>query len=77
MVDLKERLIQRIKETQNPEVLKEVYRLLELELDDQDSFELSEDQITAVREAQAQISNGALIDHEVANAKTEEWLRKR
>ena len=51
MVDLKERLIRRIKETSDVDVLREIYRLLEIDLDELDVYPLSEQQKSIVNES--------------------------
>ncbi len=77
MVDLKEKLIRRIQETTNPEVLKEVYRLLKIDFDDKDIYKLSEEQSNAVQEGQEQISQGQYLTHEQANKEVNEWLKEK
>ncbi len=77
MIDLKERLIKKIQETTNPDVLKEVYRLLEIQFDDQEIYQLSNDQKTVVNEAQEQIKKGEFLSNKEANHEIEEWLKKK
>lgn len=77
MIDLKERLIKKIKQTTDPEVLQEVYRLLEIQFDDQEIYQLSDDQKSVVNEAQQQIKKGEFLTNEKANQEIEEWLKKK
>ena len=77
MVHLKEKLIKRIRATEDSDVLKEIYRLLEIDLDDQDIYELSNEQIIAIEEAQGEISQGKYLTNDEANATVKEWLAKK
>ena len=77
MVNLKERLIKRIQETSDPDLLKEIYRLLEIDFDDLELYKLSDEQRDAIREAQQQINQGDFLTHEQANKEIEEWLKKK
>ena len=77
MVNLKERLIKRIQETYDPDLLKEIYRLLEIDFDDLELYKLSDEQRDAIREAQQQINQGDFLTHEQANKEIEEWLKKK
>ena len=77
MVELKERLIEQIRATTDPEILKEVDRLLGIYHDDSDSYKLSPDQAQAVEEAQNQIKQGDFPPNEEANKATQEWLEKQ
>ena len=77
MVDLKERLIKRIQQTTDPDILKEVYRLLEIDFDDQEQYQLSDEQKDAVLEAQEQIRTGDYLTHEQSNKEVEEWLKRK
>ncbi|MEQ8553640.1 MAG: hypothetical protein RIC06_20840 [Cyclobacteriaceae bacterium] len=77
MVNLKERLIKRIQETTDPDRLKEVYRLLEIDFDDQEIYELSDDQRAAIHEGQQQIDQGKYLTHEQANEEIKKWLNEK
>lgn len=77
MVNLKERLIKRIQETSDPDLLKEIYRLLEIDFDDLELYKLSDEQRDAISEAQQQINQGDFLTHEQANKEIEEWLKKK
>ena len=77
MVSLKEHLIKKIQETTDLDILEEIYRLLEIDLDDQEVYHLNEDQVEEVREAQNQIKNGSCIREEQANKEVEDWLKRK
>ena len=65
--ELKKRLIDKIKETDNNNLLEEAFRLLQLESEDIEAYKLSEDQKNAVNEARQQIKNGQFLTDDEAN----------
>lgn len=75
-VELRKRLIDKIQKTDNEHLLKEAYRLLELEIDDLDIYKLSEDQRKAINEGRQQIKNGQFLTEDQANNEIDEWLSK-
>ena len=74
--ELKKRLIREINQTQNNELLEEMYRLITNEETDESIYELSNAQINAIEEAQLQFKNGQFINDEQADNEIEEWLGK-
>lgn len=74
--ELKKRLIREINQTQNNELLEEMYRLITNEETDESIYELSDAQINAIEEAQLQFKNGQFINDEQADNEIEEWLGK-
>ncbi len=78
MCKLKTKLIDKINSTKNKELLKEVYRLLEMEFDDKDKiYKLSKEQKTAIKEAKKQIMQGDFLTDEESNKATEAWLKRK
>ncbi|WP_026632399.1 hypothetical protein [Dyadobacter alkalitolerans] len=75
-IDLKERLIGKIQEIENNDVLAEAYRLLGLELEIDEPYKLSKQQKNAVAEARQQIKSGAFLTNEEADNDIDEWLNK-
>jgi len=75
-MELKKRLIGKINQTNNNEILEEVYRLLCNEEADNSVYELSAEQRNAVDEAQKQYKNGQFLTNEQANKAIDEWLDK-
>ena len=73
--ELKKRLIDKIKETDNNNLLEEAFRLLQLESEDIEAYKLSEDQKNAVNEARQQIKNGQFLTDDEGNKDIDEWLR--
>ena len=76
VIELKKRLIGKINQTQNNEILEEMYRLIVNEETDNSIYELSDDQKNAVGEAQVQFKNGQFLKSEQADKEIEEWLGK-
>jgi hypothetical protein len=74
--ELKEKLIDKIHQIQNDELLEEMYRLIINEEIDTDVYQLSDDQINAVEEAQKQFKNGQFLSGEQADNEIEQWLGK-
>jgi predicted transcriptional regulator len=73
--ELKKRIIDRIQQIENEDLLKETSRLIELEMEDIESpYELSREMIDAVEEAQEQIKKSEFLDHKDANKEIDKWL---
>ena len=70
------RLIEKIQNTQDGRILEEAYRLLDLEIEDIDVFELNDAQKRAISEAREQINNGQFFTEEAANKEIDEWLNE-
>ena len=74
--ELKKLLIDMIQKTDNENLLKEAFRLLQLESEDIEAYKLSEDQKNAVNEARQQIKDGQFLTDDEANKDIDEWLGK-
>ena len=74
--ELKKRLIDKIQETDNKNLLEEAFRLLQMESEDIEVYKLSEDQKNAVNEARQQIKNGQFLTDYEANKDIDECLGK-
>lgn len=72
---LKDKLISKIKETNDPVILEEVSRLFELQ-EPESIYHLNEEQKKAIDEAKEQIKNGQTLSEEQADKDTDEWLKK-
>lgn len=75
-IDLKEKLIQSIENTNDEQLLGEIYRLFAIENNDFEIYKLSEEQRQAITIGQNEIRNGLFIENEAANKEIEEWLKK-
>jgi actin-like ATPase involved in cell morphogenesis len=74
VVELKHQIVNRIKETTNPGILEEVYRLLAIESDT--IFVLSEEQLKSIEEAKNQIKQGLFKTNEQTDKEIDEWLNQ-
>jgi hypothetical protein len=72
--ELKKRLIGKINQIENNELLEEMYRLIENEETDISIYELSDEQLKAVEEGQLQYRNGQFLTEEKADKDINEWL---
>ena len=75
-VELRKKLIDKIKKTENGELLEEAYRLLELGTEDLEIYKLTEEQKTAISEGRRQIKIGKSLTDDQANNEIDEWLDK-
>ncbi len=71
----KEKLIQKIKNIENQDLIEEINRLIDIELDDT-PYLTNEDQMKAIQDARAQINNGDIINGDQADKEIDEWLGK-
>lgn len=76
MTILKEKVIDEIRKLENENLITEIYALLQLEADLRGVYELSEDQIKAMEEVQAQYKTGHYMTDEEARKDFEEWRKK-
>ena len=75
-LELKERLIEKIKATDNENILEEAYRLLDIEAVDMGIYHFSEEERNEINASKNQISNGQSLTNEAANKETDQWLNK-
>ncbi len=75
-VEIKKRLIAKIRKTDNDSLLEEAYRLFELEDNDLGVYELSEEQKFAVHEAMEQIKRGDVLTNDQADNEIDIWLKE-
>ena len=75
-VELRKKLIEKIKKSENGELLEEAYRLLELGTEDLEIYKLTEEQRTAISKGRLQIKNGKSLTDDQANNEIDEWLDK-
>lgn len=66
-IELKEKLIAQINETKDHELLNQISRLIELESQIEDVYQLSPDELKAVNEGIDQIDNGQSFTYDEAN----------
>ncbi len=75
-IELKERLIEKIKETDNENILEEAYRLLDIEAADIDIYHFSEEEKKEINASKNQINNGQFLTNEAVNKEIDQWLSK-
>ncbi len=73
-IELKEKLISKILNTENPALLGELFRILELENEETEVMKLSEQQKQTIRQGQEDIKNGRFLTNEQADNEIDEWL---
>jgi len=78
MVDekLKTRLIDQIKKIDNPDIIEDIYRLLEIDLDES-IYITNTDQKQSLHEALEQYNSGEILTNEEAKEQTDQWLKRR
>jgi len=75
-IELRNRVIDKIRKIENEDLLNEVNRLIEIETSDIEVYKFSNEQKTAIEEAENQIKNGEFLTDEEATKDIEEWLKK-
>ena len=75
-IELRKKLIEKIKKTDNENLLEEVYRLLEIETGNIEIYKLNSLQIRKIKAAKEQIKNGQFLTDKEANKEINEWLKK-
>lgn len=73
--ELKEKLIDKIRDTEDPGLLEEISHLLQLQEPDT-VYAMNEDQKMLVKEARHQIKNGKYLTNDEADKDIDEWLSK-
>ena len=71
----KEKLIHKIKNIENQDIIEEIYRLIDIEFDDT-PYLTNEDQKNAIQESRTQIESGDIINGDIADKEIDEWLGK-
>ncbi|HEY4195025.1 MAG TPA: hypothetical protein VGM63_05795 [Mucilaginibacter sp.] len=75
-VELKKKLIAKISNIDDDELLDHISRLIDFELKMDEVYEMSPGEIEAVNEGLEQLKNGQWLSHEEANKQIDEWLKK-
>ncbi len=76
VTELRKKLIRKINESENNEILEEMYRMIANEEIETGIYLLSKDQKRVVEESQAQFKNGQFLTGEAADKEIDEWLGK-
>lgn len=75
-IELRNKVIDKIRKIKNEDLLNEVNRLIEIETSDIEVYKFSNEQNAAIEEAENQIKNGEFLTDEEATKDIEEWLKK-
>lgn len=73
-LELKTNLVHAIENLEDKKVLEEVYRLLQITIED-DIFKLSDEQKDKIKIGKHQYQNGEFYSHEVSEKIMQEWLK--
>ncbi|CAN5515065.1 hypothetical protein BH09BAC6_BH09BAC6_06660 [soil metagenome] len=76
VIELKAKLIEKINNTNDYELLDHISEVFEFESRVDETYEMSPGEIEAVNEGLEQIKNGQWLSHEEANSQVAEWLKK-
>jgi hypothetical protein len=75
-VELRKRLIDKIQNTDNTNLLAEAYRLLEIGTVDLEVYKFTNEQKQAIKESKKHIENGQFLTNAQADNEIDEWLNK-
>ncbi len=76
VIELKEKLIAEIRNTDNLELLDHLSDVIEFESNIGGIHVMSAGEIEAVKDGLEQLQNGQWVSHEEANREIDEWLKK-
>ncbi|MEX2589719.1 MAG: hypothetical protein WD334_05885 [Chitinophagales bacterium] len=74
MAKLKEKLIEEIRNSNDTELLREIYKVLK-ESDKNEVIQLSNSQIKSIQKAEEEVNRGDFITQEQMNKDIDEWLK--
>ncbi len=74
--NIKAKIIQKVNSSENFELLSEVVRLMNIHSVDEEVYELSEEQQSALKEARADYKSGNFLTDDEANNEVDSWLEK-
>ncbi len=75
-IDIKEQLISKIQVTDDKEILSGVLELLEFELNNMDTYTLTDSQKQSIALSKKQIKEGLVYSEEEADKLTDQWLNE-
>lgn len=74
--ELKEKLIEKISNSDDLELLQQISRVLDLNTQIDDIYQMSKEETDAVNEGLDQIEKGLFLSHEESNKRVDEWPKK-
>jgi hypothetical protein len=75
-IELKKKLIDKIDQIDDDEILTDAYRLLVTSTDETEIYRLSDNHKIAIEEAIVQMSKGEFLTGKEADKEIDEWLNK-
>lgn len=75
-VQLKDKLIKRIQETDNQDILEDFLKILDIDSDPNIVLNLTEEQKAAIEEGENDFKNGNYLSEEESDRQAREWLEK-
>ncbi len=74
--EMKQELIDKIKSTQDENILEEIYRILEIGTSEPEMIVLSNEQKNSIDQGIKDIEDGNYLSNEEANRGIDKWLKK-
>jgi hypothetical protein len=74
-LEIKNKLIDKIRTTEDQHLLEEIYRLIEIESEDFEPMKLSSEQKQAIAQGQKDIKEGKFLTDKEANDEIDQWLK--
>ncbi len=74
--EVKKHLLKKIEEIDDPKIIHEIYRLLDIDLEE-DVYVTNDAQKKAINEALNEIKEGKTLKEEESNKRTQEWFNKK
>jgi len=73
---IKEKLIDKIRNTEDEELLSQISRLIDFESQSESVYYLNDGELKAVNEELNQLSKGEFLSNDEANAEADKWLKR-
>ncbi len=75
-LQIKNKLISSIKTVENPDILEDLYRLLNIEVEDIEKLKVPARIKKSIRKGQKDIKQGKYLINKQANAEIDQWLKR-
>jgi hypothetical protein len=76
-MELKNKVINKIRQINDDEILKDIYKLLDDSVEESETMSLSKNHRKAIEKAKVQIENGDYLTNEQSNNAISQWLNKQ
>jgi len=74
--EMKQELIDKINSTKDDSLLEEVYRIIDINFEENDMVILTDEQKESINQGIKDIDEGKFLSNEEANSEIEKWLKK-